>query len=170
MIKVLKEYNGNLSITIIGDGTLYKKAYLLCKKSGFLENFVFLKSIPHSEVFAYYTASDIYISANTDGNLINTNLEAISSSSCMIIPFSQKKKLIDIKTNQLLKDAVLYYKVNNIKDLSNKVMYLLKYPDKIIKFKKKLSVVKKSFIRTWKERMDEETVILKKLVDLNLKR
>ena len=40
---------------------------------------------------------------------------------------------------------------------------LLKYPDKIIKFKKNLSKVKKSFIRTWKERMDEETVILKKL-------
>ena len=47
-------------------------------------------------------------------------------------------------------------------------MYLLKYPDKIIEFKKKLSEVKKSFIRTWKERMDEETVILKKLVDDNL--
>ena len=145
MIKVLKEYNGNLSITIIGDGTLYKKAYLLCKKSGFLENFVFLKSIPHSEVFDYYTTSDIYISANIDGNLINTNLEAISSSTCMIIPYPQKKKLIDIKTNQLLKNAVLYYKVNNIKDLSNKVMYLLKYPDKIIEFKKIICSKKKLY-------------------------
>ena len=170
MIKVLKEYHGNLNVTIIGDGTLYNKAYSICKKSGFLNNFAFLKSIPHSEVFKYYTSSDIYISANTDGNLINTNLEAISSNSCMLIPNFQKKKFIDIMTNKLLKDAVLYYQVNNIEDLSNKVMFLLKYPDKIIEFKKKLSKVKKSFIRTWKERVKEETIILSKIVDKNLKR
>ena len=49
-------------------------------------------------------------------------------------------------------------------------MFLLKYPDKIIEFKKKLSKVKKSFIRTWKERVKEETIILSKIVDKNLKR
>ena len=58
-----------------------------------MKNFTFLKSIPHSDVLNYYSNSDIYVSANTDGNLINTNLEAISSSCCMIIPFPQKKNL-----------------------------------------------------------------------------
>ena len=49
-------------------------------------------------------------------------------------------------------------------------MFLLNQPNKIIEFKNKLSKVKKSFIRTWKERIDEENAILKKLVDKNLKR
>ena len=43
------------------------------------KHFKFLKSIPHKEVLHYHKISDIYVSANTDGNLINTNLEAIGS-------------------------------------------------------------------------------------------
>ena len=130
-----------------------------------MKNFTFLKSIPHNDVLNYYSNSDIYVSANTDGNLINTNLEAISSSCCMIIPFPQTKKFIDIKTYQLLKESVLYYKVNSVEDLSKKILYLLNYPDNIEKFKNKISNIKTNFIRTWKDRMDEEFLILKSLID-----
>ena len=52
----------------------------------------FLKSIPHKNVLNHHSKSDIYISSNTDGNLINTNLEAISSNACMIILNHQKNK------------------------------------------------------------------------------
>ena len=96
-------------------------------------------------------------------NLINTNLEAISSSCCMIIPSPQTKRFIDIKTYQLLKENVLYYKVNSVEDLSKKILYLLNYPDNIEKFKNKISNIKTNFIRTWKDRMDEEFLILKLL-------
>tara|TARA_B100002052_G_C15821813_1_gene570914 strand:- start:59 stop:1279 length:1221 start_codon:yes stop_codon:yes gene_type:complete len=165
MINVLKKYKGSFSIIIIGDGTLYDKAFSLTKSSGFVEQFTFLRSIPHNDVLNYYSNSDIYVSANTDGNLINTNLEAISSSCCMIIPSPQEKKLIDIKTYQLLQESVLYYKVNSVEDLSKKILYLLNYPDNIEKFKNKISNIKTNFIRTWKERMDEEFLILKSLID-----
>ncbi len=165
MINVLKKYDGSISITIIGDGSLYNKAFSLTKASGYLENFTFLKSIPHNEVLNYYSKSDIYVSANTDGNLINTNLEAISSNCCMIIPFPQRKKFIDVKTYQLLRGSVLYYKVNNEGDLAKKILYLLNHPDNIGKFKNKIASIKSNFIRTWKERMDEEFFILKSLIN-----
>ncbi len=165
MIKVLKKHERSISIIIIGDGTLFDKAFSLTKSSGFVKNFSFLKSIPHNDVLNYYSNSDIYVSANTDGNLINTNLEAISSSCCMIIPSPQTKRFIDIKTYQLLQESVLYYKVNSVEDLSKKILYLLNYPDNIEKFKNKISNIKTNFIRTWKDRMDEEFLILKSLID-----
>ena len=39
----------------------------------------------------------------------------------MIIPKPQKNKKIDIKTYKLLKNSVLYYKVNNSNDLADKI-------------------------------------------------
>lgn len=164
MIKVLKSYQENISIIIIGDGTLLKEAINLCKKSGVQKKFKFLKSIPHKNVLKYHLNTDIYVSANVDGNLINTNLEAISSDACMIIPKPQKEKLIDIKTFEFLKDSVLYYKVNDVNDLANKIMFLLQSPDRIINYKNKLAKYKKKFMRTWRERIDQEIKILEGLV------
>ena len=165
LIKVLKNTQKKIIITIIGDGTLYKEAFKLCKNSGYIKNFNFLKSIPHKNVLNHHSESDIYISSNTDGNLINTNLEAISSNACMIIPEPQKNKKIDIKTYELLQNSVLYYKVNDSNDLANKIMFLLNSVDNIISYKKKIGKVKVSFIRTWEERVKEEIKILENLVN-----
>ena len=164
MIKILKKDNFHLTIFIIGDGSLYSDAVGLCKEAGVLKHFKFLKSIPHSEVLKYHSNSDIYVSANTDGNLINTNLEAISSDACMIIPKQQKNKLIDIKTVELLKNAVTYYKVNDIDDLKNKTSFLLNSPKEIMLFKNKIAKTKKKFIKTWTQRVDEEVKILEDIV------
>ncbi|OUU62633.1 MAG: hypothetical protein CBC22_03840 [Alphaproteobacteria bacterium TMED62] len=164
IIKVLKSSQQRISIIIIGDGTLFKEVISLCEKSGFRKKFKFLKSIPHKNVLKYHLNTDIYVSANTDGNLINTNLEAISSDACMIIPKPQKEKLIDIKTYEFLKDSVLYYKVNDEDDLAKKIMFLLKSPDTIIYYKNKLAKYKKRFLRSWKERIDQEIKILEALV------
>ena len=115
----------------------------------------------------HHVHSDIYVSANTDGNLINTNLEAISSNACMIIPKPQYENFIDIETYKLLGDAVLYYKVNDINDLKNKILYLLDNPKKIGEFKDKISSTKKNFMKTWDQRVDEEENILYNILNNN---
>ncbi len=163
MIKVIKNNNKNIEVIIVGDGTLYIEAINLCKNAGLSSNFTFLKSIPHSQVLGYHSISDIYVSANIDGNLINTNLEAISSNSCMIIPSPQKKKFIDIKTFCLLKNSVLYYKVNNVNDLKSKIEYLLDNPKEIKIYKKKIAEIKSTFLKTWEKRIDEELELLEKV-------
>jgi hypothetical protein len=112
----------------------------------------------------HHAEADIYISANTDGNLINTNLEAISSNACMVIPMYQYEKFIDIETNKLLENSVVYYKVNDVHDLTNKVLYLLNNPSKIKDFKNKISSTKLNFIRTWDARIEEEENILKNIL------
>jgi glycosyltransferase involved in cell wall biosynthesis len=164
IIKILKEKKHILNIVIIGDGTLYSQAINLCKDSGFFDNFKFLKSIPHQDVLKHHINSDIYVSANTDGNLINTNLEAISSNACMVIPKPQYDKFIDIETYKLLGNAVIYYEVNDVNDLKNKIMYLLDNPSKIKYFKNKISSSKLKFVRTWDQRIDEEENILESIV------
>ena len=165
ILKVLEKYSGQVKIKIIGDGTLYKKAFGICKKSGFIKNFDFMKSIPHEEVLSYHSNSDIYVSANADGNLINTNLEAISSSACMVIPKPQKEKLIDIQTHKYLKNSVLYYEINDTNDLAKKIIFLLENSDLILQYKKKIGKIKSSIIKTWEERVAEELKIIKKLIN-----
>ena len=162
---VLKRYK--LNIIIVGDGTLYSEEFDIFKKSGFEDSFQFLKSIPHKDVLKHHVHSDIYVSANTDGNLINTNLEAISSNACMVIPKPQYENFIDIETYKLLGDAVLYYKVNDINDLKNKILYLLDNPKKISEFKDKISSTKKNFMKTWDQRVDEEENILYNILNNN---
>ena len=169
MIKILKEKNHMLNIVIVGDGTLYEQAINLCKESSFLDNFNFLKSIPHQDVLKHHVKADIYVSANTDGNLINTNLEAISSNACMVIPKPQYEKFIDIETYKLLGNAVVYYKINDVNDLKNKVLSLLNNPSKIKNFKNKISSTKVNFIRTWDERVEEEENILKNIITNKLR-
>ena len=167
MIKVLQSSKDNLNIIIIGDGTLYEESINICKNSGFLDSFQFLKSIPHIDVLKHHLGSDIYVSANTDGNLINTNLEAISSNDCMVIPYPQNKKFIDIETHKLLADAVVYYKVNDVNDLKDKILFLLNNPNKIKFFKEKIALTKLKFIKTWEKRMNEEEKILANIVNNN---
>jgi len=167
IIAILKEQKYIIDIVIIGDGTLYEEAVNLCKDSGYLKRFKFLKSIPHKDVLKHQMNADIYVSANTDGNLINTNLEAISADACMIIPEPQYNKFIDIQTHKFLGNSVTYYKVNDVIDLKNKILHLLNNPNKIKGFKKKLSSVKMQFMRTWEERVNEEEKILKNIVFKN---
>jgi len=137
------------------------------KTQVFFDKFKFLKSIPHQDVLKHHIQSDIYVSANTDGNLINTNLEAISSNACMVIPKPQYEKSIDIETYKLLGNAVVYYEVNDVNDLKNKILYLLNNPSKIKYFKNKISSAKLKFMRTWDQRVDEEENILENIVTNN---
>ena len=85
----------------------------------------------------------------------------------MVIPKPQYEKYIDIETYKLLGDAVLYYKVNDINDLKNKILYLLDNPKKIRDFKDKISFTKKNFMKTWDQRVDEEENILYNILNNN---
>ena len=91
-------------------------------------------------------------------------MEAISSN-LHDHPKPQKNKKIDIKTYELLKKSVLYYKVNNSNDLADKIMFLLNSLDNIISYKNKIGKLKVNFIRTWDERVKEEIKILENLAN-----
>ena len=68
----------------------------------------FLGRIAHDQVSALHQRCDIYVSLNPMGNLSNSNLEAIKSGACMIIPASQPERGVDKETDELIaEDAVM---------------------------------------------------------------
>ena len=79
--------------------------------------------------------------------------------------FKDSIEKIDIKTYELLKNSVLYYKVNNSNDLADKIMFLLNSLDNIISYKNKIGKLKVNFISTWNDRVKEEIKILENLVN-----
>ena len=85
----------------------------------------------------------------------------------MVIPEPQREKFIDIETYKLLGNSVVYYKVNDLNDLKNKILSLLNNPRKIQYFKSKISDAKLKFMRTWEERTDEEENILENIASSN---
>ena len=85
----------------------------------------------------------------------------------MVIPKPQYENFIDIETYKLLANAVVYYKVNDVNDLKNKILYLLNNPQKIKYFKDKISFTKLEFMRTWDQRVDEEENILSNILSNN---
>ncbi len=162
-LNIAKRYKKKIKFIIVGDGSLYKTIIDKIYRNNMSYNFDFLRNIPHSEVLQLQSISDIYISTNKDGNLSNANLEAISANKCMIIPHKRHKENIDIETELLLKDTVLYYKNNNLKSLTEKLKFLITNPKQINKMSQKIQIRKKSFLKSWKERINEEKNILYKL-------
>ena len=68
------------------------------------------------------------------------------------------------KVMQTTETISLVYDSNDEDDLAKKIMFLLKSPDTIIYYKNKLAKYKKRFLRSWKERIDQEIKILEALV------
>ncbi|OUU13556.1 MAG: hypothetical protein CBB97_26000 [Candidatus Endolissoclinum sp. TMED37] len=161
--KTLKYYKKKIKFIVVGDGSLYQTIINKVNKNNMNYNFEFLRNIPHNEVMQLQSISDIYISTNTDGNLSNANLEAISANKCMIIPRKRHTENIDIETELLLKDAVLYYKNNDLASLIEKIKFLITSPKQIKRMSKKIQIRKKLFLKSWKERVDEEKNILYRL-------
>ena len=116
--------------------------------------------MPHAHILGFHHLSDIYVSTNSDGNLTNANLEAISANACMIVPAPQHENYIDVKTTEYLNDAVNYFRHDDPNNLKDEILHLINNPCEIERLSLKLAKKKKSFMRSWDERVQEEIQIL----------
>ena len=164
MIAAMSENANRLRVIIVGSGSLLAEMQTIILHSGFSDRFHFSGSVPHEYILGFHFVSDIYVSTNIDGNLTNANLEAISANACMIIPGAQHEKFIDVKTSEYLSDCVLYFRVGDSEDLKKKVLHLVNHPIEISRLTEKLHVRKKTFMRSWDERVHEELDIIDNLV------
>ena len=78
----------------------------------------------------------------------------------MIVPAPQHEKYIDVKTTEYLADAVSYFRHDDANDLKEKILHLIDNPYEIEQLSRKIATAKKSFMRSWDERMQEEIQIL----------
>ena len=165
IILLLKKGILNLHALIIGTGTEETKLQKLVKDSNFSDNFTFISRLSHYQIMEAHQLSDIYISMNYLGNLSNSNLEAIESSSCMIIPSTQNKDGIDIITKKLLGDSVMTSPIKKPKALSKVIKKLMDSKKKRIEMTELLNDKKKGFLWSWDERILYEKKLLDRLIN-----
>jgi len=160
----MSEFNNELRAIVVGTGSLLDEMKSLSVESGYGDRFYFSGSVPHDFISSFHFISDVYVSTNIDGNLTNANLEAIAANTCMIIPSAQHDKFIDVKTSEYLSNCVSYFEVGSPEDLKDKVLYLIKNPHEKNVFSDRLSNQKKTFLRSWDERVQEEFRIINNLI------
>ena len=160
VLKLLSKGVSGVRAIIVGSGSLFDEVKQKVDQSGYEDNFLFTGSVPHAHIIGFHFLSDIYVSANSDGNLTNANLEAIAANACMIVPAPQHEKHIDVKTTEYLAGAVSYFRHDDPNDLKDKILHLVNNPYEIEQQSLRLATKKKSFMRSWDERIHEELQIL----------
>jgi len=158
-VLLLKENYNNIHALIIGVGNESSSLKEIINKEGANDYFTFIDGLPHTQIYAAHSISDIYVSMNYFGNLSNANLEAVQSNDCMIIPASQVD--IDIVTNDLLKGAVINVPIKNPISLSNAIDDLIKSEEKRLNMSNAINIIKQDFIWSWKERINTEMSLLR---------
>jgi len=158
-VLLLKENYNNIHALIIGVGNESSSLKEIINKEGANDYFTFIDGLPHTQIYAAHSISDIYVSMNYFGNLSNANLEAVQSNDCMIIPASQVD--IDIVTNDLLKGAVINVPIKSPISLSNAIDDLIKSEEKRLNMSNAINIIKQDFIWSWKERINTEMSLLR---------
>ena len=164
VLGVLSSGVNGVRAIIVRSGSLFDEVKQKVDQSGYEDKFLFTGSVPHAHILGFHFLSDIYVSTNSDGNLTNANLEAIAANACMIVPTPQHEKHIDVKTTEYLADAVSYFRHDDPNDLKDKILHLINNPHEIEQLSRKLDTKKKSFMRSWDERVQEEMQILDKML------
>ena len=161
--------NANFCALIVGDGKLYDK---LKSQTKGRQNFIFAGSIEHSEIHAFYSTADIYVSLNSLGNLSNTVLEALQAGNCIVTYKKDELSLRDRSTERHLRDAAVFidrYKV--VEELPSRLNDLLSSPERLQRLKMKAKKQANRILRTWEQRIEEEIHIIEEVrrVDFTIK-
>jgi glycosyltransferase involved in cell wall biosynthesis len=162
---LLNENIKEIHALIVGYGSEGIKMKQIVKDNKYEENFTFINVLPHKQIFAAHKMSYIYISMNHEGNLSNANLEAIQLNDCMVIPSPQLDKGIDIITHQLLRKSVESVPIKSPGLLAKCIHNLIiskKYREEKVELLKRRKL---DFLRPWSKRIEEEIVLLERLVE-----
>ena len=155
----------NIHALIIGTGSEEKKLKTIVKKNIYKHNVTFINRLPHSQILAVHKMSCIYVSMNYLGNLSNSNLEAIQSNDCMIIPTFQPNNGIDVVTNKMLGNSVISTPIKNPILLADCMHNLIISKSKRVEKSELLAKRKLNFIWSWEDRVKAEVKLLEKVLN-----
>lgn len=129
--------NKKVIFLIVGEGSEKNKLINLVKNLKLSDNVVFLGKIPYEEMPKYCASSDIYISTSlSDSGLSCSTAEAMSCGLASIITdFGSNSDWVKENENGFL------FKPKDFNTLTNKILYLIDNPIKIIEFGKKNSKI-----------------------------
>jgi len=164
-IALLLEYGYNdFHAVMIGTGTEKDALYNMARENSYYDHVSFIDSLPHNQILVAHNLCDIYVSMNYFGNLSNANLEAIQSDDCMIIPAAQVEMGIDVITESLLGNSVVYVPNHAPEKLALALFELARSKDKRDIMSNAVNSSKHKFIRSWEDRIQSEIRMLNNLV------
>lgn len=165
VLKLIDKGYKDITALVIGSGSQKKILQERVKQEGLESSFIFISNLPHDEVVNAHLRSDIYVSLNKLGNLSNSNLEAMSLGSCIVMPEANYDNGVDIVTKNFIGlKSTLYIPRNASEDyLANSLESLYLDAEKRNLFSQNIMKLSREFIPTWDERISHEIEILKKI-------
>jgi hypothetical protein len=167
VIRLINMGYSNITALVIGSGSQKNILQEKVEIEGLESNFIFISNLPHNEVVNAHLRSDIYVSLNKLGNLSNSNLEAMSLGSCIVMPEPNYDNGVDVVTKDYIglnstlyipRDASENYLASSMEDL-----YLDSEKRNLLS--KNISKVANKFIPSWSERIDYEMELLTKILN-----
>ena len=165
ILEMNPEKRKTIYLHVVGNGILYKPLKNLVNSSSAKNCIKFYGAIPHTSVNDILEKCDAYISLNVQGNLSNSNLEALARGLVIILPEPNIKKGIDVDTLKVIpRDACIILENNNLKkSLTNTIEKLAVEPKTIKKLR--LNALKaRENLENWEARINWEIELLKSLI------
>ena len=149
-----------------GDGALASDLKALAKERGLSASVSFLGSLNASQLKYVRDHSDIYVSLNKQGNLSNSNLEALADGLVSIVPASCPDTGIDTDTNTLIPPDVFYRfgKVGNAQALAEAILKFTN-PSLRHEYHARTKALAEKILPCWSERIAQEMAVLKAIME-----
>jgi len=147
---------------IIGSGSMKKKLDQLIEREDAGNEISFFSNLNKNSIHYLLNKADIYVSLNRNGNLSNSNIEAMVAGKAMIIPKSNSNIGIDVYTDSIIKEnAVIRIKnSDSIEEVVNAVVYLFKNKNQIKKLQRNILKISDNYIESWDKRIKWEFNLL----------
>ena len=165
LIAASQQAPGELYGVVVGDGSLRPDLMERVRSAGVADGISFLGALPHEEVLAWQRRADIYVSLNRMGNLSNTNLEALASGACMVIPASQSELEIDLDTDACIPDDIVlrFGAPADVASLSSAVLRLHRDPEERKARGQRAAELARERLPSWDRRVAQELAILERI-------
>lgn len=167
VIKLINKGYSDIIALVIGTGSQKQILQKKVRLEGLDTNFTFISNVPHDKVVSAHLRSDIYVSLNKLGNLSNSNLEAMSLGSCIVLPEPNYDNGVDVFTKKNIgsKSTINIPRDASDSDLANSLESLYLDPKKRNLLSQNISNLADKFIPSWDERIDYEMELLNKLLN-----
>jgi glycosyltransferase involved in cell wall biosynthesis len=155
-----------LHAVVIGDGILRAEMIEQARQHNLLQHMDFIGSVDHETALQAFTRCDIYVSLNSQGNLSNSNLEAIRSGCCVIFPIADVATGRDVATDRMFPDNTIYRipSVGRSGELSKAITFLHDHPTERVDRAERTKEMARTVINSWSERIQKEITALETLV------
>jgi glycosyltransferase involved in cell wall biosynthesis len=143
-----------------GSDTAWARAAL--EQAGLGERVAFERSLPHSDILAYFHQADVFVSPNKFANLTNTVLEALAAGICVVMLGKDPITHADESTEALIPGDVVVRvpRFSGVPGLTDALALLVEDIARIEAYRDCTKAFAKNFLYSWDKRTDDEIELL----------